>query len=108
MVPFSSSPQIHLPGQLLTPPANSQDEDLLTLASNRSRFIDTWGWLPFSGAAVHRINFHCSLMFSAALQILKWLAALGLQEGGQFPPGAGFSGAAGAFSNQLNCYHSGF
>lgn len=73
MVPFSSSPQIHLPGQLLTPPANSQDEDLVTWASNRSRFIDMWGWLSFSGAAVHRINFNCSLMFSAALQIHVWL-----------------------------------
>lgn len=73
MVPFSSSPQIHLPGQLLTPPANSQDEDLVTLASNRSRFIDMWCWLSFSGAAVHRINFNCSLMFSPALQILKCL-----------------------------------
>lgn len=45
MVPFSPTPQIHLPRQLLTPPANSQDEDLVTLASNRSRFIDVWGCL---------------------------------------------------------------
>ena len=85
MVPFLSSPQIHLPGQLLIPPANSQDEDLVTLASNRSRFIDMWGSLAFSGAAVHRINFNCSSMFRAALQILKCLAALWLHEEVRFP-----------------------
>lgn len=99
MVPFSSSPQIHLPGQLLTPPANSQDEDLVTFASNRSRFIDMWGWLSFSGAAVHRINFNCSRMFSAALQIPKCLTALSFRGGGQFLPGAGLSLVAWAFSN---------
>lgn len=75
MALFSSSPQIHLPGQLLTPPANSQDEDLVTLASNRSRFIDMWCWLSSSGAAVHSINFNYFLMLSTALQIPKCLSA---------------------------------
>lgn len=106
MVPFSSSLQIHLPGQLLTSPANSQDEDLVTWASNRSRFIDMWGWLAFSGAAVHRINCNGSLMFPrcfANAQMADSCPGWGAECGGrQFSPGARPSLVACAFSHRAD------